>query len=1125
MGLDLHLLGPVTATVDGRPIPLGATKQRAVLAMLALRPNATVSVDRLVDGLWGEDPPRSAPKMVQLYVSQLRRQLPDDDAQILTHGRGYELRVREDAVDASRFERLVERAGRNEHVADDAAQEALALWNGSPLADVATEPFAAAEIGRLEELWLTAAELAVERDLAAGRDQEALARLERLVAEHPLRERLHAQRMLALYRSGRQAEALEAYAAARRRLVDEVGVEPGAELRELQARILRQDPSLLLATASVASPAEPRASPDTVPRPPDASTSPGAPAGGPTPGTPAGGPTPVPRTVPRRLLVAAIAALLVAAAVFAITRLTGPDRLSRIDAGAVGVIDPGRPAITAQYRVSSGPGAVAEGAGSVWVASPGEGTVSRIHPEANRVETIDVGPAPAALAFGDGSLWVAGGEDGAVAQVDPAVNRVVQRIPVGNGLRAIAVGQGALWAATALDGEVVRIDLRSARVTRRVAVGGQPIALAAGAGAVWVAGEESGNVVRIDPRSGEVLAATAVGNAPSSVAVGLGAVWVANREDGTVSRIDPATDRVTDVTAAGRAPVAMTIADGALWLADAAGAVRRLDPRTRRIADVLPTDSSPAGLAAVDGDIWVTAVAAPAAHRGGTLRVGSPPVELDPAIGSFDPSAFAALVYEGLLAYRREGGAAGARLVGGLAVDVPKPADGGRRYVFRLRRGLRYSDGTRVRAADFRASLERTIAVTGGEFPPLFDAIEGLARCRRAPRSCDLSGGVVADERAGTVTIRLRRPDRELPEKLTMGFADVVPSGTARKLLRSGMPLGTGPYRIARLTPGRRALLTRNPYFRARRQDGRPAGFADRIAVSMGDESAQAKAVEAGRLDLLELFSAATAERLASLRTRIGTRLRSMSGAFTEYAWLNVEAPPFDDPRVRLALNLAVDRRRVVDLTGGPDAAAPTCQLLPPGLPGYRPICSFTVAPSPAGAWTAPDRERARRLVAASGTRGTRVEVWAWSERRAVGRHVVDVLRDLGFRSRLRVFGDLGQIIDAAHDPRQRPQIGLNGWLADYPDSAAFLRAIVSCGDFFNLSRFCSRGIDAAIDRAQTAGADDAAAWQRIERRIARQAPVVPLTSRRRVLVTSARAGNVQMHTSYGALLDQVWVR
>ena len=202
-GVDLRLLGPIEARLDERPIALGAPKQRAVLAMLALQLGRTVSADRLAEGLWGEQPPASAPKMVQLYVSQLRRLLEGDGAQIVTHGRGYELRVTDGAVDAVEFERLLER---------HRAREALALWHGEPLADVADEPFAAAEIRRLDELRVRAAEEAIDADLEAGRHDEVIGELEALVAEHPLRERLHAQRMLALYRAGRQAEALNATA-------------------------------------------------------------------------------------------------------------------------------------------------------------------------------------------------------------------------------------------------------------------------------------------------------------------------------------------------------------------------------------------------------------------------------------------------------------------------------------------------------------------------------------------------------------------------------------------------------------------------------------------------------------------------------------------------------------------------------------------------------------------------------------------------------------------------------------------------------------------------------------------------------------------------------------------------
>ena len=192
---------------------------------------------RLIDGLWGEQPPATATKIVQVYVSQLRKALAagGDGAEIVTRGRGYELRLGSGAVDAQRFERLVAQA---------APREALALWRGSPLDDVSGEPFAGAEIRRLEELRLATVELAIENDLAEGRHREVLAELQALVAAEPLRERLHAQRMLALYRCGRQAEALAAYRQARTALVEAIGAEPGAELRRLHEAILRQDPSL-----------------------------------------------------------------------------------------------------------------------------------------------------------------------------------------------------------------------------------------------------------------------------------------------------------------------------------------------------------------------------------------------------------------------------------------------------------------------------------------------------------------------------------------------------------------------------------------------------------------------------------------------------------------------------------------------------------------------------------------------------------------------------------------------------------------------------------------------------------------------------------------------------------------
>ena len=219
-----------------------------MLAILALHANHTVSADELIDGLWGERPPASAAKNVQLYVSRLRRVLRDGDseAEIVTRGRGYLLRLSPDALDAARFERLVAQAS-HEAARGDAngtAQAALALWGGAPLADVAEEPFAAAEVRRLEELHLRAIELAIDAELAAGHHAEVIGWLEALIAAHPWQERFYAQAMLALYRAGRQTEALELYRQAREVLVEEIGAEPGAELRELHEAILQQDPAL-----------------------------------------------------------------------------------------------------------------------------------------------------------------------------------------------------------------------------------------------------------------------------------------------------------------------------------------------------------------------------------------------------------------------------------------------------------------------------------------------------------------------------------------------------------------------------------------------------------------------------------------------------------------------------------------------------------------------------------------------------------------------------------------------------------------------------------------------------------------------------------------------------------------
>jgi DNA-binding SARP family transcriptional activator len=241
--MDFRILGPLEVSEHDHPLALGGIKQRSVLAILLLHANQVVSTDRLIDELWGAAPPATSAKSIQVYVSKLRRQL--GDRRVATRPPGYLLHVDPSEFDLARFEQLMAEAARAApETAAHKLRQALALWRGPALADLAYEPFAQAETARLEELRVAALEQRIDADLASGRHAQLVGELEALVAQHPLRERLRSQLMLALYRSARQAEALEVYRKTRDEMVEELGLEPSDELQRLEQAILRRDPTL-----------------------------------------------------------------------------------------------------------------------------------------------------------------------------------------------------------------------------------------------------------------------------------------------------------------------------------------------------------------------------------------------------------------------------------------------------------------------------------------------------------------------------------------------------------------------------------------------------------------------------------------------------------------------------------------------------------------------------------------------------------------------------------------------------------------------------------------------------------------------------------------------------------------
>ena len=605
--MEFSILGPLEVRADDHAVALGGIKPRALLAVLILHANEPVSAERLALALWGEDAPAGTRKRVQVNVSRLRKAFGDPDL-IVTTPAGYRLRVREGELDAERFETLVAE-GRHALAADEADQagavlrEALGLWRGAPLADLADEPFAADEIARLEEQRLSAIELRVDADLAASHHAELVGELGQLTREHPWRERLHGQLMLALYRSGRQADALDAYRRAREVLVDELGIEPGAELRELHQKVLDQDPSLEASHAAAD----------------------GAP-----------GPAPAPGRRRWRAVAAAVVLLAVAAVTVAVLVVGGDDDAPEsvsVPVDSVAVIDPRTNTVTTALHVDEAPGPIVSGAGLLWVLNLNSETVSRIDPRQARVlRTQGIGNTPGNVTGSAQEVWILTGctvgapgellhlytaRDGGVDMLGGGEVSLAGAVPgprppgvpssTGCGL---ASRGSTVWVATNIEPGLARVDHDPISLQGRVNWGTPlpqaPAAIAVGAGALWALDAANEVVRRIDAKTGRVVAEVRAGSDPVAVAVGAGSVWVANRGDDSVSRVDPRTNAVSKAISVGDGPLAVAAGTDAVWVSTSDGVVAKIDPSTDKVTARISVGHRSEGIALAAGRVWVT---------------------------------------------------------------------------------------------------------------------------------------------------------------------------------------------------------------------------------------------------------------------------------------------------------------------------------------------------------------------------------------------------------------------------------------------------------------------------------------------------------------------------------------
>jgi DNA-binding SARP family transcriptional activator/streptogramin lyase len=571
---SFRLLGHLR--IDGAGEEIRGLKQRTLLAFLVLHAGEVVSTQRLVDAVWGERPPPTAAAIVHGYVRKLRAALAEAPAELLTRAPGYVLQLDDGELDVRVFERLADE-GRDALRAGDAEAaratlvEALALWHGEPLGDLPEEGFVAEERRRLEQRRAEATADRIDADLAVGRSGELVAELETLVREQPFQEGPRRQLMLALYRSGRQADALELYRETRRIFVDELGIEPSRSLQELEQAMLRQDDSLEQAPAEF--------------------------------GTPANA-----ALRSRRPLAIAASVLVVSAAIALSLALSGGSARSPVKP---------RPAKILASLDLPQPSCCGFGFDAAWGVGHHDDILRKI--DARTGHVIAQWPVagfqsgvPLAAA---GSVWVPSAT-GQLVRFDPARHKVVKRIPI-EGVK-VAFGYLDIWETT-LAHQLDRVDLHTNKVVHqlRLAPGANNWTdeLAIGEGAVWVAVADNATLDRIDPVTNKIVGSiTGFGNTDSGmpIAIDQNAVWVLRMVGGqeTLFRVDPDTStivqRIPIGPPNGTSPTGtVTTGGGYVWTGDWNRTVSKVDPHTNRVVAVYTLPNNAQNVTFGDGSLWV----------------------------------------------------------------------------------------------------------------------------------------------------------------------------------------------------------------------------------------------------------------------------------------------------------------------------------------------------------------------------------------------------------------------------------------------------------------------------------------------------------------------------------------
>ena len=526
-----------------------------------------------------------------------------------------------------------------------------------------------------------------------------------------------------------------------------------------------------------------------------------------------------------------------------------------------------------------------------------------------------------------------------------------------------------------------------------------------------------------------------------------------------------------------------------------------------------------------------------AEHRGGTMRLVA-----RSAAGTLDPQINYTLqywqiyqgLYDGLVAFKKANGAEGFVKVPDLAEAIPEPTNGGKTYVFKLRKGIKFSDGRDVTVKDVVASFQRIFKVSSPTAGSFFAGILGADKCLAEAKSCTLDGGVVGDDAAGTITINLAAPDAEFMDKLALPHAAILPADAPAQDAGSNPIPGTGAYFVQSYDPNKGMTMARNPHFKVWSEDAQPDGYPDVIQYDFGlTDEAEVNAVMNGEANWM--FDQPPTDRLGEIGTKYKDQVHLNTLTAFWYAPMNTRLAPFDNIKARQAVNFAIDRKALVNLFGGPVLASPVCQVLPPGFPGHVDYCPYTK--DPGAKWSAPDMEKAKQLVEESGTKGQKVTVIVedTAVSKSIGVYLQSVLKAIGYDAEVKPISPNIQFT-YIQNTNNRVQISVSQWYQDYPAASDFLYILFGCESFkegsdssINISGFCDKAINKKMKDALALGVTDQDGankmWAEIDKDVTDAAPMAAMFTPKHVDFVSKQLGNFQFNAQFYWMVSQSWVK